>query len=533
MRRMKFIQSIVIVVIVGLLWKQSDVSIGMTYLLSTSTNTIQLDALEDTYVWQSRPDTSFGTSNALWIGYDQNLLAGRTFVKFDARSIADAVKQGAAQITSALLQLNLEETRGNTNQVLINANRTRGAWSESITWNQHLTVTVEMTHTASIPVGMSKGVYTWDVSNMFQDWITSGDSATPIGFRLTGSEETGNSLRGFWSRNCPDSECAGKRPRLIVNYVVTTPTPTPTFTPTHTPTPTFTPTPTPGVHYLSLSNHPTGPLKPGEPVTYTIEVANGAFPLSSVSMTNSAPSELVVLPESISRGSLNWSYQLQGQRITWTLEQTLPPNAKDQLSYQAALPTPTPTATPTALAITKLGPQFVAPGNLITYTLLVDNQTPYTLTDITITDTLPAKLTVIDPGGGSMTSTVESQIVWQESVPLISGAVLTKTFSGRPDMDITEVVNADYLVHAVIEDGETLTPILAIGAVSVTTYVTTTPTILSTPVIINSGACVRWNYAVIGEPFLTGIQCSGPTFNPGRYQHLPVIIYRENAIRNE
>ncbi len=513
MRRMKFIQSIVIVVIVVLLWRQSDVSTGMTHLPSTSTNTIQFDALEDTYVWQSSPDTSFGMSNALWIGYDQNLLAGRIFVKFDARSIADAVKQGTAQITSVLLQLNLEKTQGNTNQMLINAYRTQGAWSESITWDQHLTVTVEMTHTASIPVGISKGVYTWDVSNMFQDWITSGDSTTPIGFRLTGSEETGNSLRGFWSRNCPDSECAGKRPRLIVNYIVTTPTPTPT--------PTFTPTPTPGAHYLSLSNHPTGPLKPGEPVTYTIEVANGAFPLSSVSITNSAPSELVVLPESISRGSLNWLYQLQGQRITWTLEQTLPPNAKDQLSYQAALSTST--ATPTTLVITKSGPQFVAPGNLITYTLLVDNQTPYTLTDVTITDTLPAQLTVIDPGGGSMTSTVASQIVWQESVPLSSGSVLTKTFSGRPQGAVTEVVNADYQVHATIAHSDTQETIAAVGTLSVTTLITITPAAMLAPVIINTGACVRWEYAVTGEPFQSGVQCSGPTFNPLRAQWLPFI----------
>lgn len=454
--------------------------------------------------------------NDLWIGNGENLLPTRAFVKFDARAIADTVKQGTAQIISVSLQLNLEETQGNTNAVMIRVNQTQDAWSESITWNQHLTVAVDETRSASIPVGAAKGVYSWDVSNIFQAWITSGETASLIGFRLTGAEDAGYTLRGFWSRNCPDSECTGKRPRLIVNYMAVTPTPT------FTPTPTHTPTPTPGTHYLSLSNYPVGPLTPGESVTYTIEVANGAFPLSSVSITNAAPSELVVLPESINEGNLNWQHQIQGQRITWTLDQTLPPNARDQLHYQAALPTPTPTATPTTLAITKTGPQFVAPGELITYTLYVDNQSPYTLTEVTITDTLPAALTLVDPGG-ALTSTLPAQLVWQEAAPLVSGATLTRNFSGRPVAAVTEVVNADYQVQATIVHSDTQEAISALGALSVTTIVTTTPPDLRVPVIVNTGACVRWQYAVPGEPFQTGIQCSGPTFNPLQAQWLPFV----------
>lgn len=284
-------------------------------------------------------------------------------------------------------------------------------WEEStITWSSRPSTSITSVTTMSAGVEFNRWIDIPIPAEVVKDWAEHPGQNHGLLINAPSVESSGGQVRNYLSKEYGAGEFA---PQLIVTY---RPPPTPT------PTPTFTPTPTPGTHYLSLSNHPTGPLESGEPVTYTIEVMNGAFPLSSVSITNSVPGELVVLSESISRGSLSWSYQVHGQRITWTLDQTLPPNARDQLHYQAARPTPALSATPTMLTLTKFGPQAVAPGELITYTLYV-----------------------------------------------------------------------------------------------------TTPTTMLAPVIINSGACVRWEYAVTGEPFQTGVQCSGPTFNPLRAQWLPFV----------
>lgn len=389
-------------------------------------------------------------------------------------------------------------------------------WIVTQPWDESTVKWLTKPSISTIPIStVSAGVETdrWiDIqipAAVVKDWVEHPGQNHGLLINAPSVESSGGQIRNYRSREYGTGEFA---PQLLVTYQLPTPTPTPTHTPT----------PTPGVRSIALRNQPTGEIIPGAAVTFAISLENGQYPLSGLVITTTAPSELVILNDTVDNGALQWQHQIQGQRITWTLDQTLPPNARDQLHYQAARPTPTLSATPTTLAITKRGPQFVAPGELITYTLHVDNQTPYTLTGVTITDTLPAALTLVDPGG-ALTTTLPAQLVWQEVAPLVSGATLTRSFSGRPVAAVSEVVNADYQVQATIAHSDTQEAITALGALSVTTIVTTTPAAMLSPVIINAGACVRWQYAVPGEPFQTGIQCSGPTFNPLRAQWLPFV----------
>lgn len=459
-------------------------------------------SLDDTYVASGKPDTVFGTFNNMWFGSSPGSGFGSlvSVLKFDIPT-----SPPTGQLDHAELKFYIFDLRGISGSVNLTVKRIAesSVWSErDLTWRTYTSSTFGPEHLIYVP--LTVGLNRLDVTPLLQEALMASERTISIAIEYTAPGAQGEAVAILRSKEHTQVD---QHPSLVVNYVI--------------PTPTLTPTPTPGTKTISLQNNPTGALLPGSALTYTVIVSNGPYALSNIVVTNSVPGELVILPDTIDDGAMGWQHQTAGQAITWTLNQ-FSPNTLAQLHYQAALPTPTPTATPTTLAITKTGPQFVAPGELITYTLYVDNQSPYTLTEVTITDTLPAALTLVDPGG-ALTTTLPAQLVWQEAAPLVSGATLTRNFSGRPVAAVTEVVNADYQVQATIVHGDTQEAISALGALSVTTIVTTTPPDLRVPVIVNTGACVRWQYAVPGEPFQTGIQCSGPTFNPLQAQWLPFV----------
>lgn len=402
------------------------------------------------------------------------------------------------QLDHAVLRLYVFDIRGLPSSITLSLKRIAesSVWSErDLTWRSYTASTFGPKHLINVPLAV--GLNNIDVTSLLQEAMSASEGTISIAIEYTPSIAQGEAVAALRSKERNPED---QRPSLIVTHIVPPPTPTP------------------GTKNVSLQNVPRSEVISGSALTYTIIVSNGPYTLSNIVVTNTAPIPLVILPDTIGDGSMGWQHQIVGQEIIWTLSQ-LSPQGLDQLHYQAALPTPTPTVTPTTLAITKSGPQFVAPGELITYTLHVNNQTPYTLTNVTITDTFPTALTIVDPGGG-LTTTLPARIVWQETAPLVSGALLTKTFSGRPHSAVTEVVNADYQVRATIAHSDTQEAISALGALSMTTLVTTTPAAMLAPVIVNAGACVRWNYAVTGE---SGVQCSGPTFNPLRAQWLPLV----------
>ncbi len=495
--------------VITLLWLLAGALTADTLHRSPATDSVVYPATEDTYVISGHPDTSFGQTNALWTGYDPNtsILEGRILVKFAPDGLADKVRQGTVGLVSASLELYLQRSEGDGAAMRIEAVRTVSPWSESTTWNQHLNVSTAPAPTASATVGAAQGTYTWDVTSLVQDWIHANDGSTTIGFRLTGNEGGPRSLRGFWSRNCSDNECAGNRPRLVVQYVNIPPTPTPT----------------PGLSSLAFSSQPAGALVAGDLITYSISLRNGRVPLSNVVVTNTVPSELQVVTGTIGAEALAWQPQVQGRQIGWTLNQVLPANATDLLTYQAVRPTPVPTAVPTSLAVSKSGPEFVTPGGVITYALQVSNYTPYTLTEIAMTDTLPGGLAIVDAGGGAIITATATQILWLAPAPLASGEQLTRTFSARVTTAVDEIVNDNYEVQAMASVSETDMLIAVKGTLAVTTYVTSTIPSEVTPVITNFGACAQWDVSTPSQTSRSQPMCSGPIFNPAWNEWLPAV----------
>ena len=477
------------------------------YILAKERAVTPLTPVEDTFVMSGRKDTPFGELDNLWIGYrtEVNVQELATILKFDIEQPPLNSRLSKAELRFYLFQL--EDARNDTANLVLKRVINNDAWDEmTLTWQGYRNnLQFGAPYKVSIPltIGETRIDVTQMVNEVFQ--LSGNSLGVAIEFPLLGSP--GNSYAIFWSKEHSNEV---KRPVLVMD-----------FTPI--------PTPTPGPNSLSLSNSPTSALSTGGIVTYTIDLRNGPHPLSGVVVSNTAPSELVVLSDTVHGGALGWQSTIQGQQITWTLNQTLPANAADRLSYQAARPTPTPTITPTpfvlptSLGIVKVGPESVAPGALITYTLRVDNQTPYTLTAVTITDTIPHGLEVVDAGGGAITLTAGSQILWQEPAPFGSGETLTKTFSGRVASGVAEVVNHDYQVQALTPILDAETPITAAGIISVTTRVIEPLPPTPEPVIINAGACIQWEYTVLRQSYSIGVRCSGPVFNPSQYQWLPFI----------
>ncbi len=122
-----------------------------------------------------------------------------------------------------------------------------------------------------------------------------------------------------------------------------TPTFTPTATPTHTATSTPTPTatPTPGLSAFLLRNDPWTEMQPGQEIRYTVYYRNGALPLTNFEIVNTIPSNVVLVPGSISSGGAN-----TGSIVRWSIG-NLAGNISGNVSYLVRLPTSTPTYTPT------------------------------------------------------------------------------------------------------------------------------------------------------------------------------------------
>ncbi len=96
-------------------------------------------------------------------------------------------------------------------------------------------------------------------------------------------------------------------------------------------------------------------------------------------------------------------------------------------------------APPWAFSISKSGPTLVAPGQLVTYTLAVTNHLTIPMTNVILTDTLPAGATYVS--GGTLIGDVVS---W--TVPnLAAGTALTRQFMVTTTATIT---NDDYRVSA-------------------------------------------------------------------------------------
>ena len=200
-----------------------------------------------------------------------------------------------------------------------------------------------------------------------------------------------------------------------------TATPTPTFTATSTPTPTFTftatatPTLTPTFTATSTPSF-TATSTPTPTSTFTATSTPTLTPTFTATSTPTFTATSTPTPTSTftatSTPTLTPTFT-----VTPTPTNTLTPTATSTGSPTAtATPTLTSTASSTAtatptppvagadLSITKVGaPVTLNPGDVLTYTLTIDNAGPLTATGVTVTDSLPTTVVLLmaTPSQGS------------------------------------------------------------------------------------------------------------------------------------
>lgn len=261
--------------------------------------------VQDTFVDQTQPTTSFGASTGLFVGADEFLQETYALVQFDLSSIpANAIIQGV------YLELYLYHLAGGVAQTVC-AYRVTSSWSNNATWN------TRPTHLATCYSPTSIGGYNANY------WVRWGDVRTPVEAWLHGlAPNYGLALRLqtkimgdklFYSRE------AYSQPRLVVNYIL------PTSTPTHTPTATATPPPT---RTPTATATPTRTLTP----TRTATPTHTATPVPGATATPTfTPAPPSATPTATPTAT-----------ATTAPTRTPPPTA-----------TPTPTRTPTATATSR------------------------------------------------------------------------------------------------------------------------------------------------------------------------------------
>ena len=490
--------------------------VGVNDLYAAPGNVQTFLPTDDTYVLAGQPDSTRGSFNNLWIGYrpDQNVQTLAVALKFDLSQVPSGSQISSAELILYMFQH--EDDVSTIAAIETRSIRNNDAWNENnLTWNLYQN-DLDFANSISSTILLEDGQHGVDVTQIVQDSLQNDRSTIGVAIEMPAIDAQRRSTATFWSK---EYRVAEQRPRLVVNYTV--PTPTPTYTATATPTA----TPTPGPKTIILSNDPDTALDPGDVVDYTIDLVNGPYPLSSAIVTNTVPGDLRILENSVQEGSLNWSGLVEGKSITWTLNADFPENASDQLSFRAQRPTPTPESTPPAtLLITKSGPDYVQRGDSIDYVLTITDHAPITYTDLTITDTLPAKISIIDPGGGSIPPGPKPAIVWREpTLELATGDSISKTFSLAALSGVSEIVNHDYRIEVMPIDDDEAEPITIIGTDPITTTIGDGPLPDGNSTLTNAGACIRWEYKVPGQPYFSGRQCSGPVFNPSTHRYLPVI----------
>ena len=197
---------------------------------------VSLTPVADTFVASGRPSQSFGLDSGLWVGH------GRPGGDLSERSLLgfSPTLPAGSRITSAQLQLYLAGVATGDTPLTVRAYRVRSNWTETITWQEHLGLTVDSTPAASASVPATLGWYAWDVTGALQAWSDQRDTSN-FSVILQSDVSSGQHYRGFWSK---DSSVVDLRPYLEISYDPPTATPTPTVTPTATRTPTPIATPT-------------------------------------------------------------------------------------------------------------------------------------------------------------------------------------------------------------------------------------------------------------------------------------------------
>lgn len=238
----------------------------------------------DSFVASGKPDSNQALSSGLWVGYnnDQGYQIERTLLKYE---ISKTELPSGSKIQSAVLSLYLAAVTTNDAPMNISVSQIPNNWSEDITWNQHTQLN-PFGPTATANATTQFGWYQWNITSIVQAWNNTPNREQFLSLILKGNENVGQHERGFWSKDCKESDCGaspGLRPKLEIQFVLPTPTPTPS------------PMPTPGI-FVTLQNQPKEQIDKDKPITYTISYQNnGIADLQNVRITNTVPVNVRVI----------------------------------------------------------------------------------------------------------------------------------------------------------------------------------------------------------------------------------------------
>lgn len=284
--------------------------------------------------------------------------------------------------------------------------------------------------------------------------------------------------------------------------------PTPTHTPTATPSPTPSPTPLAAVN-LRLQNHPQRWVAPGETITYTITYSNeSAQAMNGVEIVSTVPPNVELIPGSLSAPpgvTFTYTGVQPGATIRWSVGD-LAADATGQVSYQVYRPLPTPPVVPRALSISKSGPTSAVAGAPITYTIMVTNNTAFSITNLLVADTVPEGATLL---GNSQSVGAENSVQW--NIPSLPGdSVLVRHFTVTAAQTI---VNSDYFVSS--DEGPS-----AKGQTVIVTWINNTdpPPSGDGVAILQTGAVVTWR---AGSE--TRSHRSNSAYNPTFELYMPLV----------
>ncbi len=197
---------------------------------------VEIVAEQDAYIASGQPDTNFGGSDALFIGYvigAEEYGATRTLLWFD---VASALPENATvERARLILYLTYAEPPGDE-LMETRVRRLDSAWGEfAVTWNSEPTWDATF-EPVMADVGSDQGPYEWDLTEMVRSWVT-GEHPN-YGLLLQGDETPELAReRVFFSRDAMVGD--ELKPRLIVEYVVdevppvVTVNPLPAYSPPH------------------------------------------------------------------------------------------------------------------------------------------------------------------------------------------------------------------------------------------------------------------------------------------------------------
>ncbi|WP_214658961.1 DNRLRE domain-containing protein [Candidatus Formimonas warabiya] len=168
--------------------------------------TINLPAIDDSFVDSFQPTLNYGNSPVLLVGKLVDGILYRSLLKFDLASIPSGASIISAQLT---LEMNFDYSGAGT-IASITPYAVADNWSgATVTWNNQPAINQAIAGTtANVTV---TGPYSWNVLNLVNGWFTG--SLANNGLELRTGESTSLETKSFVSSNA-----AAQRPVLTIAY---------------------------------------------------------------------------------------------------------------------------------------------------------------------------------------------------------------------------------------------------------------------------------------------------------------------------